>query len=34
MLMGEASQLPGQKRVEKSDYDGELVYGFVYNIFI
>jgi hypothetical protein len=34
MLMGDVSVLPGQNRVEKSDYDGALVYGFVYNIFI
>jgi hypothetical protein len=32
--MGEGSPLPGQKRAEKSDYDGEADYGFVYNIFI
>lgn len=32
--MGEESPLVRQKRCEKSDYDEELVYGIVYNIFI
>jgi hypothetical protein len=34
MPMGEESQLVRQKRAGKSDYDGGVDYGMVYNIFI
>jgi len=34
MPVGEESPLVRQKRYEEMDYDGEVDYGFVYNIFI
>jgi len=34
MPMGEESQLAGQKRAGKMDYDGEVDYKSVYKIFI